>query len=79
MLVAMTCICLSIGVIGGLVLVPSLLTPSIVSTDLCGTLFALGTTTIYIYIASHSHRRRQLMMSKNQWVHTRFSLRLEDL
>ena len=35
MLVAMTCICLSRGVKGGSVPVPSLLTPSITSTDLC--------------------------------------------
>ena len=48
MLVTMTCICLSMGVIGGSVLVPSLLTPSIVSTDLFETLFVLGMTTICI-------------------------------
>jgi type IV secretory pathway TrbF-like protein len=34
-LVAITCICLSIGVMGGSVLVLSLLAPSITSTDLC--------------------------------------------
>jgi hypothetical protein len=47
MLVAITCICLSIGVMGGSALVPSLLTPSITVINSCMTLFALGMTMAY--------------------------------
>jgi hypothetical protein len=47
MLVAMTCICLSIGVMAGSVLVPSLGAPSMIAIDLCAALFALRTTVAY--------------------------------
>jgi hypothetical protein len=47
MLVAMTCICLSIGVMVGSALVPSLGAPSMIVIDLCAALFALRTTVTY--------------------------------
>ena len=70
MLVTMTCICLSMGVIGGSVLVPSLLTPSIVSTDLFETLFVLGMTTICIVSFPQTAPTNDV---KNQWVPSHFS------
>ena len=61
MLVAITCICLSIEVMGGSALVPSLWTLSITGINSCTTLFALRTT---MALPSRSHKRRQLIMPK---------------
>ena len=47
MLVAMTRICLSIGVTVGLALVPSLGAPSMIAVDLWAALFSLRTTVAY--------------------------------
>ena len=58
------------GVIGGLVLVPSLLTPSIVSTDLCGTLFVSRTKTIRVVSFPQTAPTNDV---KNQWVPSRFN------
>ena len=73
MLVAMTCICLSMGVIKGLVLVPSLWAPSIVSANLCGTLLFLGTITIRIVSFPQTAPTDDV---KNQWVPFTFQLRV---